>query len=367
MLQASSTNTMMLSGTKKYTELEIASLSDFYGAYFIPNVDRDFASMALFTLNKHFEKTLPVFGEIIKNPTFPQKEFETYINKKKQQFIVESGKVKTLAMREFGKTLFGESHPYGYSSSVEDFDKLKTQDLKDFHSNNYTYDNCKIIIAGNVNSKTLNKINEEFGNKWSKKNLKQDNNFQIKTSKQKEIIIPKKNAVQSALRIGRILFSRKHPDYIKMQVLNTVLGGYFGSRLMKNIREDKGYTYGIGSVVYPMKNNGYFAIVSEVNANVCRKAVNEVYAEIDKLIQTPIPETELQLVKNYMKGDMLKGFDGVFSIASKYRLLIENNLPENYFLQFFNEIDKTTTTDIQKLAQKYLTNNNLINIIAGKC
>ena len=367
MLQATSTNSLLMSGTKKYTELEIAQIADYYGAYFIPSADRDFASMSLFSLNKHFDKTLPVFEDLIKNPTFPEKEFNTYINKKKQQFIVESSKVKTLATREFAKTLFGEKHPYGYTSELSDFEKITSLDLKNFHLSNYTYDNVKIIIAGNVTDEIIKSINETFGNIWSKKKLHQDNNFSIKTSKQKEIIIPKENAVQSALKIGRVLFSRKHPDYIKMQVLNTVLGGYFGSRLMKNIREDKGYTYGIGSVVFPMKNDGYFAIVSEVNSGVCRDAVNEVYKEINELIQNPVPEDELQLVKNYMKGDMLKGFDGAFSIASKYRLLLENNLTEDYFQQFFNEIDNTTVSDIQKLAQKYLTNDNLINVIAGKC
>ncbi len=365
--QASATNGMLLSGSKKYSEQEIAELTDFYGAYLIPNVDRDFASMSMFSLNKHFDKVIDVFEDIIKNPTFPEKEFSTYINKKKQQFIVESAKVKTLAMREFAKTLFGVNHPYGYTSELSDFDKINRTDLISFHEGTYTFDNCKILLSGNVTDTVIKRVSDIFGGEWSKKKILKDNKFEIKTSKQKEIIVDKKDAVQSALRIGRVLFSRKHPDYTKMQVLNTILGGYFGSRLMKNIREDKGYTYGIGSVVYPMKHNGYFAIVSEVNSNVCKDAISEIYKEIDELIQHKIPEEELLLVKNYMKGDLLKGFDGPFSIASKYRILIENDLDVNYFHNFIDEINKTTVDDIQKLAQKYLTADNLHNIIAGKC
>jgi len=154
---------------------------------------------------------------------------------------------------------------------------------------------------------------------------------------------------------------------VGMQVLNTVLGGYFGSRLMKNIREDKGYTYGIGSVVLPMKHDGYFAIVSEVNSSVCKDAVSEIYKEISLLRDELITNDELQLVKNYIKGDLIKSFDGPFAIADKYKLLVENDLTPKYFDEFVNGINNITNNDLIKIAQKYLSTDGLIDVIAGKC
>ena len=366
-LSSSVTNSLLSSGTKKYTEQQIAEKIDFYGAYISLQSDRDYATITLFTLNKYLNETIAIIKEIVANPVFPKKEFETEINIKKNQFILDLSKVKTLASRKFISSIFGENHPYGTLAVVEDFDKLKSSDLKDFYQKYYTVDNCKIIVAGKLSNDTFNIINDKFGDNWSTKSFKTDNDSHLNPSNKKEQIILKDDAVQSALRIGCNMFSRKHPDYAGMQVLNTVLGGYFGSRLMKNIREDKAYTYGIGSVVYPMKHEGYFSIVSEVNADVCRNAIDEIYKELSILQNTKIPEDELILVKNYIKGDLLKGFDGPFNLSEKYKILITDNLDETYFNKFMDTVNNISSDDLLKLSQKYLDNNNLISIIAGKC
>ena len=367
MVQASTTSSLLNSGSKNYTEMQIAEKVDYYGAYLDFNVDRDFAHITLYTLKKYFAETIKILDDIVKNPTFHEQEFNTSINKKKQQFIVDNSKVKTIAGREFSKILFGTSHPYGVMAELKDFDNIKVSDLKQFHKDFYTPDNCKIIISGKIDKDIFNQLNSYLGNNWNGKRKITDNEFLLKTSKQKENIFLKDDAVQSALRIGRVMFSRNHPDYVGMQVLNTVLGGYFGSRLMKNIREDKGYTYGIGSVVLPMKHNGYFTIVSEVNASVCKDAVSEIYKEISILRDELITNDELQLVKNYIKGDLIKSFDGPFAIADKYKLLVENDLTPKYFDEFVNGINNITNNDLIKLAQKYLSTDGLIDVIAGKC
>ena len=367
MVQASTTSSLLNSGSEKYNELQIAQQIDYYGAYLDFNVDRDFAHVTLYTLKKYFAETIKILDDILKNPTFPEAEFKVLLNKSKTQFVVDSTKVKTIAGREFSKLLFGENHPYGAMAELIDFDNIKINDLRQFHKDFYTPENCKIIISGKVDNDIFSILNSHLGNNWNGKKIHTDNDFILKTSNTKENIFLKDDAVQSALRIGRIMFSRNHPDYVGMQVLNTVLGGYFGSRLMKNIREDKGYTYGIGSVVLPMKHNGYFAIVSEVNASVCKNAVSEIYKEISLLRDELISNDELQLVKNYIKGDIVKSFDGPFAIAGKYKLLIENDLTPKYFDQFVNSINEITNKELIKLAQKYLSTDGLIDVIAGKC
>ncbi len=366
-LSSSLTNSLLSSGSKNLTEQQIAEKIDFYGAYISLQSDRDYATITLFTLNKYLKETIAIIKEIIANPMFPEKEFETEINIKKNQFVLDLTKVKTIASRKFISSIFGEQHPYGTLAVANDFDNIKTSDLKDFYQKYYTIDNCKIIVAGKLSKDTFTILNDKFGDDWSAKSFQSDNDFRINASNNKEQIILKEDVVQSALRIGCNMFSRKHPDYAGMQVLNTVLGGYFGSRLMKNIREDKAYTYGIGSVVYPMKHEGYFSIISEVNANVCRNAVDEIYKELSILSSEKISEQELILVKNYIKGDLLKGFDGPFNLSEKYKIIITNDLDETYFAKFMNLINTISSDDLMKLSQKYLDNKNLISIIAGKC
>ncbi len=366
-LIASLTNSMLNAGTKNFTELQIAEKIDNYGAHINFNVDRDNAEISIFTLKKHFNEVLKIANDIVKYPTFPKKEFTTSINKKKKQFIVDSTKVKIIAGREFTKSIFGETHPYGIMANLSDYDNVTISDLKQFHSNFYTSNNCKIIISGSVDNGEFNQLNSFFGNNWDEKKITTNNIFEINASLQKENIILKPDAVQSALRIGRIMFSRTHTDFIGMQLLNTVFGGYFGSRLMKNIREDKGYTYGIGSAIYSMKNSGYFTIVSEVNSSVCRDAINEIYKEISILQETIISNDELTLVRNYMKGELVKSFDGAFATSDKYKMLIENNLDKSYFDNYLEKLSQISNNDLLNLAQKYLSKESLINVIAGKC
>jgi len=366
-LSSSLTNSLLSSGSKNLTEQQIAEKIDFYGAYISLQSDRDYATITLFTLNKYLKETIAVIKEIIANPIFPKKEFETEINIKKNQFVLDLTKVKTIASRKFISSIFGEQHPYGTLAVANDFDNIKTSDLKDFYQKYYTIDNCKIIVAGKLSKDTFTILNDKFGDNWSAKSFQSDNDFRINASNNKEQIILKEDVVQSALRIGCNMFSRKHPDYAGMQVLNTILGGYFGSRLMKNIREDKAYTYGIGSVVYPMKHEGYFSIISEVNTNVCRNAVDEIHKELSILSSEKISEEELILVKNYIKGDLLKGFDGPFNLSEKYKIIITNDLDETYFAKFINLINTISSDDLMTLSQKYLDNKNLISIIAGKC
>ncbi|TNF32102.1 MAG: insulinase family protein, partial [Bacteroidetes bacterium] len=170
---------------------------------------------------------------------------------------------------------------------------------------------------------------------------------------------------QNAIKIGRVLFSRTHPDYIGMQILSTVLGGYFGSRLMANIREDKGYTYGIRAGMVSLEHSGYFSISTEVGADVCKAALEEIYLEIEKLRKQLIPTGELELVKNYMLGSVLKSLDGPFQISDKWRGYLQYGLGMEAHHDLIHQIRTITSERLLELANTYLQRNQLVQVTAG--
>jgi predicted Zn-dependent peptidase len=169
-----------------------------------------------------------------------------------------------------------------------------------------------------------------------------------------------------SIRLGKILFNRSNPDYPAMQVVNTVLGGYFGSRLMRNIREDKGYTYGIGSAISSLQQTGYFIIASEVNSKFSQETIQEIKKEIEILQKTLIPEEELKKVKSYMLGQLIRSVDGPFSLSDTYLNIWLQGLDLSYYKKYIKTVKAISTKDIQYLSKKYLEIDSLIEIIAGK-
>lgn len=368
-LVAYATNQLLEEGTKTLTASEIADKLDYFGAFLETEPGPDSASLVLYTLNKHLASTLPVVEDIIKNPVFPRKEFDTFIQNKKQKLLVELQKVNHVARKKFGELIFGESHPYGYYTTAKDYDNLKIEYLAEFHASQYTPENCKIIISGKVSEQSVSLIKKHFGSsnwKNSDRKIEKKSAIEVNTIGQPKNIVFKKDAIQSALRVGRLLFNKTHPDYLPMQILNTILGGYFGSRLMANIREDKGYTYGIGSNLISQKNAGYFVISSEVGVDVCSSAINEIFLEIKRLREEEINESELQLVKNYMLGVFLKSIDGPFALADRFKGILEYNLGYDYYDTFLKTIKTISAKDLMALANKYLQEDSLIELVVGK-
>ncbi|MBS1503743.1 MAG: insulinase family protein, partial [Bacteroidetes bacterium] len=166
--------------------------------------------------------------------------------------------------------------------------------------------------------------------------------------------------------MGLPMITRVHPDFPALQVLNTVLGGYFGSRLMANIREDKGYTYGIGSGLSSLKQGGAMFIASEVGADVCRDAVSEIEKEISILKTELIPDDELALVRNYMMGSLLGSLENVFSHADKFKNIYFSGLNYDYYDRYTEVVKTVTAGELLQLANKYLDLDKFYRVIVGK-
>lgn len=366
-LVSSSTLQLLQEGSALYSGDDIAEKLDFMGSYVYYNAAKHSATITVYTLQKHFEETIQIIEDVIKNPQFPEEKFRTYVAKKQQQYAIEREKVEVMAQKKFAQVIFGSQHPYGISHEPEEFANLQTSHLHTFHKQHYNSENCKIILSGKMKPEYHTIISQHFGKKvWNiRETISTLPEFVIEPSEQKHHFVEKKDAVQSAIRVGKLLINKYNPDYPSLQILNTILGGYFGSRLMSNIREDKGYTYGIGSGIVSHKTAGYFVIVSQVGTNVCSKALNEVYYELKRLRTETIPHDELQTVKNYMKATIARSFDGAFALSDSFKTILEYDLGYEYYTRFWKKIDKISASELKNLANTYLDEGSMYEIIAG--
>lgn len=362
-LIASTTTKMLIEGTEKKSAKEIAEAVDFYGAYLRTELTHDESSLSLYSLNKHLDKTLDTLQDVSANPTFPEHELETFLKKSQQEMMVNQEKVSYLAAKAFSGALFGFEHPYGRSAGVDHYDKVSRQELIDFHASSIKDRIQYIIISGRITENTVPILNEQFGQ--SKRENLENKPFEASNSVAEPIHVEKENAVQNSIKIGRVLFNRTHQDFIGLQVLSVVLGGYFGSRLMTNIREDKGYTYGIGAGMVSLKNSGYLTISTEVGADVCSAAIDEIYFEIERLRKSLIPTSELELVKNYMLGSVLKSIDGPFDIATKWKGYMKYGFGIDAHYDLIHQIKNITSERLLELANTYFQRKDLVQITAG--
>lgn len=367
-LSARAAVSLLSEGTKTRTSQQIAEQFDFYGSFPEHSFDRDFASLTLYSTNKFLEQSLDVLGDMIYNPIYPEHELDIFKKKGKQALIVELEKVVTVARQNFFSTLFTNKHPYGAYATPDDFDLLQRSFITDFHDNYHTSTNCLIVLSGKISDKEIKVMEQILGKTPFGKpteNSKQILPPALKTPQ--KVFSYKNDALQSAIRIGKQMIKRNHVDFPKFMVLNTILGGYFGSRLMRNIREDKGYTYGISSTVLPFKETSVFVIGTEVGVDFTKDTLTEIYKEIDKICSEKVPESELDLVKSHLIGEVLRTFDGPFAIADSIASLYEyNDLDFTYFERTIETIKSVTSQELLDIANQYLGQKDFIESVAGK-
>ena len=367
-LQALFTNRMLREGSQNFTSCEIAEKLDYYGAWLDLSSSVKHGFITLYSLSKCFEQTLAILADMIKHPTFPEKELRIVTNTNKQQFIVNSEKVDTLARKQLNVSLFGENHPLGHFATCDDFEKICTSDLKQFHQKYYSSSNSTIYVSGRVTEKILKEIELQLGDEsWGQTNVTNDTTlYTPQPIQEKSIFIEKADALQSSLKMGMLFVDRNHQDYLKSRVLVTLLGGYFGSRLMSNIREDKGYTYGIGAGIVSFPNLSALVISSEADNTNIRPMITEVYKEIDRLRNERVSQEELEMVKNYMLGDFSRAYEGALSIADAWIYVQTAGVDFDFFNRSLRAINEVTSEELLDLAQKYLRKEEIREVVAGK-
>lgn len=354
-LTASAVNFLLKNGTKNKSAFEINEFFEFYGAYLSRSCYTETATIKLHCLSKYLLQLLPVVRELLTESIFPEDELALYKQNQKQHLEVYLKKCDFVANRMIDRYLFGMSHPYGKYSSTLDFDNLERGLLLQFYKDYYVNGKCILFISGNLPGNIDTLLNQNFGTLLCNKKMTGAISYN-KTPDPEKIhsIINDANSVQGAIRIARDFPNRHHPDFPKAMFLNNILGGYFGSRLMSNIRENKGYTYGIHSYLQNNIHESAWVITTEAGRDVCEATISETFKEMERLRNEQVSEDELHLVRNYMMGSLLGLIDGPFQIISRWKNYILNGLDENYFNNYVLTIKNIQAEELQQLANKYL-------------
>ncbi len=353
---------LMREGTKQHTSAELAETIDYYGGTLSMPISMDMAGVQLHTLTKHFDKLLPLVTEIVSEPTFPQEELDSFVVRNKQRLQVDLSKNDFVAYRKFTELLFGSDHPYGFNSYAETYEAILRDDLVTHFKENYTSGNCMIFLSGKTNEAVRRMLDEQLGQAIAKGERRHVGGLPVNHEPQR-LHEPMPDTVQKAVRIGCHLFNRNHPDYNGMYVLNTILGGYFGSRLMTNIREEKGYTYNIYSSHEAMLHGGYFYVGTEVGNEFVDKTIQEIYVEMEKLQQDLVDDDEMAMVKNYLLGTLLTNLDGPFNIAEVVKTFVSEGLELKAFEELAAAIKSITAEEVRELARKYFSKKDMWEVV----
>jgi len=361
---AQATAGQLKNGTISRTAQQINESLEFYGASLKVNAGNDHTTLTLHSLTRHLPSLLPIVLDVIINPIFPEKELEIYKQNSIQRLLVSLRECEFVANQQIDAALFGADHPYGRYTRQDMIADLKVDDLKSFHQKHYRLSEVKIFMSGKVSDKEVTLLNTIFGTAPVTFASQDDLVFPLKpATTQKHRIDNDPNGVQGAIRIGRRFVTRKHPDFAGLVVLNTIFGGYFGSRLMSNIREDKGFTYGIYSSIGAFVNDASLTIHTEVGRDVIEQALTEIYIEMDLLCAEKVDEEELLLVKNYLLGNILGDLDGPFSIMQRWRSIILNGFTIDRFNENIETYKNISAEKLQQLAQQYFNKKDFLELV----
>ena len=356
---------MILEGTSRHSASEISEYFDKFGSFIESGQGLDRANFVVYGLKKHLPSLLPMVQELLNDAIFPDKELETLKNIQLQTLQVNSEKTAFIANKIFRKKVFGDVHPYGNSMSEEAIKGINQATLVDFYRNYWQGKPCRIYISGNIEEAEIELIEQYFGSQQISQSLDIKVVTNANLPKRENVLIEKEGAMQSSIRMGKQLMTRKHPDFFTMMLLNEILGGYFGSRLMKNIREEKGLTYGISSNLALFGQAGYFVIGTDVKREFTQQTIDEIHKEI-KILQTELVlENELETVKNYMVGSFAGSLNTPFDIMDRYKVIFSENLPLDFYKNFIPKIQGVSDVMLLEAANKYLVTDSLFEVVVG--
>lgn len=363
-LIAKTTSQLLKAGSIKHNAEQMADFFEYYGAKLDIYDGFNHVTVQLYCLSKHLGALLPVLRELLSIPAFPEKELQKYIKRNQQKLKVQLKKNDVVAYRIFTEKLFGENHPYGYNSTKESYAQITIPKIKAHFEAHYTAENCMIIIAGKTSPEIIELLHQHWDD-FPSKPAQEEPVWELPEIKTGYTINQpiSEDSSQVSIRIGRRTFDREHPDNDAFYMMNMVLGGYFGSRLMQNLRERNGYTYGVYSSMETLRYSGYWYISSDVGKDVKDAALSEIYHEITRLQNKPISAKELEMVRNYTLGMQLTALDGVFNVSGVISSLVTVGLDEQNFYQFVERVKNITAKEIQAMAQKYLNREDLIEVV----
>jgi zinc protease len=359
------TSKMLAEGTKYHSGTEISEYFDQFGAFLEINQSTERLVLTVHGMTKHLPKLLPMLQEMISASVIPEKELLIQKKIATQTLKVNLEKTAYVAGQVFREQIYGATHPYGKSLNLSLIENINRENVNSFYENQIQGKSFNIFLSGKFSNEEINALNQSFGQVSLKNTENKGALTNSVPSMIENILIERPENMQSSIRLGRKLFNRSHPDFFKFIVTNTVFGGYFGSRLMKNIREDKGFTYGISSSLVPQKDGGYLVMGTDVKKEFTQQTLDEIFKEIKKLQTEIIDENELETAKNYMIGSFVGSLNTPFEVADRQKIILLDELPADYYENYIKNIRSISGRDVMEIANKYYNPEDLCEVVVG--
>ncbi len=370
-------NRLVGEATVEHDEKQVAEFLDFRGIVVERMTDVCVGAHSFYFLRRYADDLFPLIREMYEAPSVSESMFSACVAHRRQQLATGFQKTSFVARNKYYQLLYGAEHPLGVYATPTDVDALNIDSVIDFIHQRYDLANAHLVLSGSVDDELL-ALADRYLSPIKRKSVPEPllpppapSNSQsvgayprVSPNTQVTPSDSQFEKVQSTIRIGRVLpMPWDSPDYARFMVLNTVLGGYFGSRLMSNIREEKGYTYGIYSMTQIHRGSIVFSIIADVAAEAAPLAVEEVFKEMRQLQQEPVFEEELDRVRNYMIGDFIRSIDGVFEVSERYNHMASTLVTEQLTTNLLDAIATVTPEQLQTLAQTHLT--DLLTVTVG--
>jgi len=353
---------MLLEGTHQKSSVEISEIIDGFGAFIevIPGVD--YTTVSLYCIHEFLKPLLELLSEILNYPSFPGEELSKVKNIQSQALKINLEKNSYLASDYFRQRLFGSNHPYGRTLSQKSINDITSDDILSFYQGSNKAQR-ELIISGQITTKVIDQIKYTFGKQaYSPEVISKTHEVETSNIPQVE---DRKDSLQSSLRIGKLMVKKDNIEFYNILIANTLLGGFFGSRLMKNIREEKGLTYGIHSSIPVLLNSGYFVIGADVMKQNKDLAIQEIYSEL-KLLRTKLPTgSEMEILRNYLLGTFQSEINTPFSLADKFKGVHLYGMDYDFYDNLFTTIQNCKPSDITSTAEKYFHEDSMLSVVVG--
>lgn len=353
---------MLTEGTKEQSEPELSEFFDFHATEVHPLVTYSYEGMSLVTTKKHLFEVLPVFSSLFEQAIFPIDSLEKRKSQRKLGIRMDREKSASRASHLFRNALYGNDHPYGQEITESHVDEVSQKDLIDYYQKSLLTD-TEFFLCGDLHEQELERIVAILNNLPFRSSIEQVLLFPSATVLKIEEDRPQ--ALQSSIRLGSWSIPKTHPDFQALSVFNTILGGYFGSRLIKNIREDKGHTYGISSSLAEIGDSCYWVIGADVQKAYKEEVISEIYIEISRLVSEAVSAEELEVVRNYLIGQMVGKFSSSFDLIDRFKAVHHSGLDFDFYVKKLAFLRNFTAEEILKVGQKYFGNPPFIEVVVG--
>jgi zinc protease len=357
---------LLLQGTKSRTAKQIAEETEFFGADIGASGSMDFGNMSLSMMSKHVEDGIKLFADVALNPSFDEAEVEFVRKQSLSRLVFSKTDGARMASDGFTKAVYGD-HPYGKPQlgTESGLRALTATDFAAFYRTCLSPDRAFITLAGDVSPQAIEQLSALFGS-WKRQKVNLPNLPALsRPPKTKVILIHKEGAVQSTVNMGHLGVKRNDEDFIRLYVMNMILGGYFGSRLNMNLRERQGYTYGISSGFDAHELSGEFVVDTQVRNEVTADAIREILNEIKQLRTTATTVEELKAVKQYITGNFVISNESPSAVANRIATVELYGMPKDYYQKYIDEINAVTLEEVREMAQTYIQPESFYMVVSG--